>query len=65
MPLASGLPRNISEATTAKRTGLFSSRPVAARRSINFDNGSECFAHDKLKCDLGMQTFFRAPHSPW
>lgn len=39
--------------------------PKEARKSATFDNGSEFSAHSRLRDELGMQTFFCHPHSPW
>lgn len=63
--LATGLPRKTAEATAASLTGLLEGLPVAARRSITCDNGSEFAEHKKLERDLGIPTFFCDPHSPW
>jgi len=43
----------------------FAAIEPALRKSITFDNGTE-FAHHLILVDqLGMQTFFCDPHSPW
>ena len=65
LTLATGLPSKTAEATAASLTDLFSDLPVAARRSITCDNGSEFAEHKKLERDLGILTFFCDPHSPW
>ena len=65
LTLATGLPRKTADATAASLTDLFSGLPVAARRSITCDNGSEFAEHKKLERDLGIPTFFCDPHSPW
>jgi IS30 family transposase len=39
--------------------------PPEQRRTITFDNGSEFSEHRRLHTQLGMQTFFCEPHSPW
>ena len=65
LTLATGLPRKTAEATAASLTDLFSGLPVAARRSITCDNGSEFAEHKKLERDLGITTFFCDPHAPW
>ncbi len=57
--------RKTAAATAASLTELFSGLPVAARRSITCDNGSEFAEHKKLERDLGIPTFFCDPHSPW
>ena len=63
--LATGFPRKTAEATATSLTGLLEGLPVAARRSITCDNGSEFAGHNKLERDLGIPTFFCDPHSPW
>ena len=63
--LATGLPSKTAEATAASLADLFSGLPLAARRSITCDNGSEFAEHKKLERDLGIPTFFCDPHSPW
>jgi IS30 family transposase len=65
LTLATGLPSKTAEATATSLTELFSGLPVAARRSITCDNGSEFAEHKKLERDLGIPTFFCDPHSPW
>jgi IS30 family transposase len=35
------------------------------RKSVTFDNGTEFAHHTVLVDELGMQTFFCDPHSPW
>jgi len=39
--------------------------PKAMRKTISFDNGTEFAEHYRLHKDLGVQTFFCDPHSPW
>jgi transposase, IS30 family len=39
--------------------------PEAMRKTISFDNGTEFAEHHRLHTDLGVQTFFCDPHSPW
>ncbi|MBU3655611.1 MAG: IS30 family transposase [Alphaproteobacteria bacterium] len=38
--------------------------PKQARRSLTQDNGTEFSLHHKLQ-QIGMQTYFCNPHSPW
>jgi IS30 family transposase len=39
--------------------------PANLRRTITFDNGTEFAHHYRLTQQLGIQTFFCDPHSPW
>lgn len=39
--------------------------PPQMRRTLTQDNGTEFFAHHKLRDALGMKTYFCDPHSPW
>ena len=39
--------------------------PQDLRRSISFDNGTEFARHRRIADQLGIQTFFCDPHSPW
>jgi IS30 family transposase len=39
--------------------------PEAMRVTLTFDNGTEFAEHYDLKDQLGIQTFFCDPHSPW
>jgi IS30 family transposase len=40
--------------------------PAEARKTLTFDNGTEFALHYKLNnSNLGIQTFFCDPHSPW
>jgi IS30 family transposase len=39
--------------------------PLAMRKTITFDNGSEFVQHYKLKQKLGIKTYFCNTHSPW
>jgi transposase, IS30 family len=44
---------------------LFAPLPVAARRSITFDNGTEFSLHQRLNQTLNMATYFCDTYSPW
>ena len=50
-------------ATAAKLTALFADLHKPARRSITFNNGSECVHHNKLERELSLISFFYGPHS--
>lgn len=39
--------------------------PRALRKTIAFDNGTEFALHHELRDAIGIETFFRNPHSPW
>jgi IS30 family transposase len=39
--------------------------PLIARRSITFDRGSEFMNWPHLQADIGTQTWFCDPSSPW
>jgi IS30 family transposase len=39
--------------------------PPKARKSTTLDNGSEHVLHQKLKDDLGVQSYFADPYSSW
>jgi IS30 family transposase len=39
--------------------------PARLRQTIAFDNGTEFAKHHRLTEQLGVQTFFCDPHSPW
>jgi IS30 family transposase len=39
--------------------------PAALRRSLTFDNGTEFTHHQRIARQLGLETFFCDPHSPW
>jgi len=43
---------------------LFASMPAHLRKTLTFDNGTE-FARHHLLHQLGIQTFFCDPYSPW
>ena len=62
--LAAALPSKAAEPLSRVLRGLFRRLPPALRRSATFDNGSEFVRHHRLH-DLGIETFFCDPHSPW
>ena len=62
--LAAALPSKAAEPLSRVLRGLFRRLPPALRRSATFDNGSEFVRHHRLH-DLGVETFFCDPHSPW
>ena len=39
--------------------------PLTARRSITFDRGTEFVSWPHLQAEIGTQTWFRDPSSPW
>lgn len=39
--------------------------PPGLRKTITFDNGTEFASHHRLRNQLGLDTFFCDPHSPW
>jgi IS30 family transposase len=65
LTLADPLPSKKVDETAERLTGIFAALPVAARRSITFDNGSEFAQHQDLKNELNVDSFFCDPHSPW
>ncbi len=62
--LAAALPSKAAEPLAAGLRGLFECLAPTLRRSATFDNGSEFVRHHRLH-DLGIETFFCDPHSPW
>lgn len=51
--------------TTLRLLAWFAAIEPKLRRSVTFDNGTEFAQHLALVDQLGMQTFFCDPHSPW
>lgn len=43
----------------------FSALPIALRRTLTIDNGTEFAYHYRLPRELGMATYFCDPHAPW
>jgi len=39
--------------------------PPHLRQTITFDNGTEFASHHRLRDQLGIETYFCDPHSPW
>lgn len=62
--LAAALPSKAAEPLIRVLRGLLERLPPALRRSAAFDNGSEFVRHHRLH-ELGVETFFCDPHSPW
>lgn len=50
----------------ARRLGrIFAQLPAGLRRTVTFDNGTEFAFHNRLRSQLGLDTFFCDPHAPW
>lgn len=58
-------PSKAAEPVRASLDALFRPVPKTLRRTLTFDNGSEFTLHHHLGADLGLETFFCDPHSPW
>jgi IS30 family transposase len=43
----------------------FGALPLRLRRTMTFDNGTEFAQHHRLGSELGIDTYFCDPHSPW
>jgi IS30 family transposase len=43
----------------------FGALPPEARRTITFDRGTEFASYPLLAADLGVQSYFCNPRSPW
>ena len=57
---------NRKAAITADALGrLLRPMPQALKATITFDNGTEFAQHHRLHRELGVDTFFCDPHSPW
>ena len=57
---------SLKAAPTAKAlTDILKTMPANLRRSITFDNGTEFAQHYRLKRQLGIDTYFCEPRSPW
>lgn len=57
---------SLKAAPTAKALAdILKTLPPSLRRSITFDNGTEFAQHYRLKRQLGIDTFFCEPRSPW
>ena len=54
-----------AEVTATELSRLLSPWPRQLRATITFDNGTEFAKHHQLVEQLGIQTFFCDPHSPW
>jgi IS30 family transposase len=53
-------------APLARRLGrIFAQLPAGLRRTVTFDNGTEFAFHNRLRSQLGLDTFFCDPHAPW
>jgi IS30 family transposase len=59
------LPRKTATAVAQHLTARLGALPLALRRSITFDNGTEFALHYHLTQTLGLPTFFCDPHAPW
>jgi IS30 family transposase len=51
--------------TARNMTRLLKPLPPVARKTITFDNGGEFAGHQRLKLELGMETFFCDPYASW
>jgi IS30 family transposase len=58
-------PNRQAEPTAKALARLLKPMPDSIRASITFDNGTEFARHYQLHAQLGIQTFFCDPHSPW
>jgi IS30 family transposase len=57
---------SLKAAPTAKALAdILRTMPPNLRRSITFDNGTEFAQHYRLRNQLGIQTYFCDPRSPW
>jgi transposase, IS30 family len=54
-----------AERTVDLLSAWFRKLPQPLRQTLTQDNGTEFAAHYKLRDELGIQTFFCAPHCPW
>ncbi len=54
-----------AEAATAAQTGVLGKLPTHARRSVNYDQGSEFTGHEQVAEAVGLTTYFCDPHAPW
>jgi IS30 family transposase len=54
-----------ADTTVRALSRLLSPWPEHMRSTITFDNGTEFARHYRLANQLGIQTFFCDPHSPW
>lgn len=57
---------SLKAAPTAKALAdILKTMPHSLRRTITFDNGTEFAGHYRLKNQLGIDTYFCDPRSPW
>ena len=63
--LTAPLPSKKAETANEALQETFGPLPSMARQSVTFDNGGEFALHQNLNAELGMQTYFCDPHSPW
>ena len=54
-----------ADPTAATLTRLLHPVPPGLRRTMTFDNGTEFAKHHTLRDQLGLDTFFCDPRSPW
>ena len=57
-------PNKAARPVATQLSKLFRSLPMALRRTMTFDNGTEFAYHHQLH-KLSMRTFFCDPHAPW
>jgi len=58
-------PNRQAEPTANALVSLLQPLPSSLRTTLTFDNGTEFAQHHRLLDQLGIQTFFCDPHSPW
>ena len=58
-------PDRKAEPTAAALAMMLAPLPPPLRQTMTFDNGTEFARHHRLTEQLGVQTFFCDPHSPW
>jgi IS30 family transposase len=54
-----------AETVAAAVAATITTLPGELRRSLTWDQGSEMWAHAKLKIDANIDVYFCDPHSPW
>lgn len=65
LTLAAAPPNRCAEPTAQRLVDLLAPMPRALRQTVSFDNGPEFARHHQLTDQLGIQTFFCDPRSPW
>jgi len=54
-----------AETVAAAVAATITTLPGELRRSLTWDQGSEMYAHAKLKVEANLDVYFCDPHSPW